>query len=113
MKFTRTIKKNYEFNRVYKRAKRVSSRHLTLYYLPRSRGQRYLGITVARKVRGSVRRNKVKRWLREIYRLHEAEVKPGYSMIILGRVQPEEGDFHRLEQEWLSLLRRSGLANGE
>lgn len=100
MKRTRMLRMNYEFERVFKKGRFFNTKHLTLYVRPRQDQQLMLGVTVAKKVKGSVNRNQIKRWLREIYRHSEQEVVPGYDLILFGRVSPTETNYAALLDCW-------------
>ncbi len=100
MKRTKMLCRNYEFERVFKKGRFFNSKHLTLYVRPRQDKQLMLGVTVAKKVKGSVNRNQVKRWLREIYRQSEQEIAPGYDLILFGRVPPDETSYATLLNCW-------------
>lgn len=105
MKRTKMLCMNYEFERVFKKGRYYNSKHLTLYVRPRQDNQLFLGITVAKKVKGSVNRNQVKRWLREVYRLYEDDVSSGYDLILFGRLSPEETNYHSLLNCWKKLAK--------
>lgn len=62
----RSVKESYVFSRAYRKGKSVCTDHVALYLLPRRRGSGFsLGITVSKKLGGAVRRNRVKRLVRE------------------------------------------------
>ncbi len=61
-----------EFLRVYQEGRRVGGRYFGLFYLRGAGGGHRLGLTVPRQVGGAVVRNRVKRRLREIFRLNRA-----------------------------------------
>lgn len=114
MRSPRIIKKNYEFDRVYCQGKRCYGKWLSLFYVPRKDGGiSRVGIAVSRKVRGAVKRNRVKRVLRAVFWYNLPRVKEGYDLILLGRRELPPGTYAKLEQDFLSLLTKSDLANGE
>lgn len=107
------LKMNYEFNRVYRKGKYLHSKTLTLYYRPRGDQKNRLGITVSRKVRGSVKRNRLKRQLREIYRLNEHMIPDGWDIVLLGRLDPEQTDYAQMNGDYLRLINRAKLDRHE
>ncbi len=109
VKQTLPLKSKYQFGRTYRKGERYSSKHLTLYCFTRRDQRLYRGVAVAKKLKGSVRRNRVKRWLRELYRHSEHLITPGYDLILLGRVTPEECTYQQLFQEWQKILQKSGI----
>lgn len=109
MKYLR-IKKNKEFQRIFEKGKRGFSAHLTILYLPSE--QMKMGICVSKKHGKSVQRNRVKRLIREIFRLHHEEMKENYSYVILPKVA-EEYDYKTLEKEFLYIIKRKKLRKEE
>ena len=65
-----TVKENYEFRRIYRKGRSVVSPCLVVYCQKNRRGQSRLGVTVSTKLGHAVVRNRVRRRLREIYRLN-------------------------------------------
>ncbi|MCL2740167.1 MAG: ribonuclease P protein component, partial [Oscillospiraceae bacterium] len=94
MQHTESIKLNKEFRKLYYRGKSTSSPFIVLYYLPaRHLGNRNtLGITVSTKVGKAVRRNKIRRWIKEAYRSFEPNLRTGYMLVILARKRAGEED---------------------
>lgn len=109
MKFTVTIKRNHEFQRLYHKGKSAVSPYLALYCRRRRQPGNRLGFTVGKKVGGAVTRNRVRRRLREIYRLHESELRTGYDLVVVARVKAAFADYHKLESSFLSLADKLGV----
>ncbi len=85
MKDTISIKLNREFQRVYKRGQRKGGKYLTVYALKNRLGSNRLGITVGKKFGNSVQRNRMKRLIRENYRLIEEKLCCGYDIVVVAR----------------------------
>lgn len=66
------IRRRAEFTVCYERGRRLHSAHFLLFLLPRADGLGRTGMAVSRKVGNAVTRNRVKRLLREFFRLHAA-----------------------------------------
>ena len=113
MKFTVTMKRNHEFQRLYHKGKSAASPYLALYCRKSRRGQNRLGFTVGKKVGCAVKRNRVRRRLREIYRLHEGELTPGYDIVVVARVRAAHSRYRELERSLLSLADKLGLLRKE
>ena len=79
------------------------------FSLKSKRGQNRLGFTVGKKVGCAVKRNRVRRRLREIYRLHEDELVPGYDIVVVARVKAVYARYAQLEKSFLSLADKLGL----
>ena len=59
--------------------------------------------------RHAVVRNRIRRRLREIYRLHEREIVRGYDLVVVSRVRACAADYHQLETAFLSACAKLGL----
>ena len=75
MKRAITLKENYEFRRVYNKGKSGVSSFLVVYARPNRSGRNRLGVTVSTKLGKAVVRNRVRRRLREIFRLSQPELR--------------------------------------
>jgi len=69
------LRKNNEFEQVYTQGKRVYGDGFTLIYHDNQLGYCRLGISIHRRIKGAVKRNRIKRIIRESFRL-EREIYP-------------------------------------
>jgi len=106
---TSSIKRNNEFRRIYALGKSAATGNIALYCKRNRRGCSQLGITVSTKVGKAVIRNRVRRRLREIYRLHEASIARGYDLVIVARVKSPYATYKQLERDFLRLVDKLGL----
>ena len=104
-----TVKENYEFRRIYRKGRSAVSPCLVVYCQKNRRGQSRLGVTVSTKLGHAVVRNRVRRRLREIYRLHERQIARGYDLVVVSRVRARTADYHQLEAAFLSACAQLGL----
>ena len=104
MKFTTSLKKNHEFKRLYNKGKSAASQCLVVYCRRNGTTENRLGITVSTKIGGAVQRNRVRRRLKEIYRLHEEQLTSGHDVVIVARVRSRFAGFQELESSVLSLF---------
>ena len=109
MQTTSSIKRNYEFRRLYASGKSAGTSHIVLYAKRNRQGKSQLGITVSTKVGKAVIRNRVRRRLREIYRLYEGEICPGFDLVIVARVKSPTASYAQLERDFLRLRDKLGL----
>ena len=80
-----------------------------LYVLPNRRKVSRLGITVSTKVGKAVVRNQIRRRLKEIYRLQEAQLSPGFDIVIVARVKASGASYQSLERDFLYLGKKLGM----
>ena len=110
MKHTESLKKNYEFARVYKKGNYFTSNNLTLYVLSNKKSKKRIGITVSKKSYGrSVDRNRIRRLVRESYRGFEEELKENADMVFVVRKNKELPSLKVINEEVTYLLKQSGL----
>ncbi len=109
MKFTSTLKKNYEFHRLYSKGKSAVTPFLVVYARQSKRPGNRIGITVSTKLGKAVKRNRVRRRLREIYRLNESRFAPGTELVIVARSRAVTATYRQLESAFLSACGKLGL----
>ena len=85
MKQTISLNKNEQFLQVYKKGKRSYHPNFTLYYLQNGLSCNRLGIKTGKKLAGAVKRNRVRRLVKESYRLLESELLIGYDLIFAAK----------------------------
>lgn len=100
MKRETSIKENYEFRRIYAKGKSGVSPFLVVYCRPNRRGNNRLGVTVSAKLGKAVVRNRVRRRLREIYRLSQPGMKRGYDIVLVARSRAVTASYRELERAY-------------
>jgi len=102
MNKTVPIKENRLFRALYARGKSASAKSMAVYVLKnRQKTVNRLGLTVSVKLGGAVVRNRIRRRLREVYRLHEHQLKEGFDIVIVARHRAYDAPFSQLENDWL------------
>ena len=109
MKFTVSLKENRVFRRLYAKGKSAVAPTMVLYCRRNGLGKNRIGYTVSNKVGHAVVRNRIRRRLREIYRLHEQQIARGYDLVVVSRVRARTADYHQLEAAFLSACAQLGL----
>lgn len=100
LKESTTVKKNHEFRRMYQKGKSSVNSFLVLYIRPNRLGHNRLGVTVSSKLGKAVTRNRIRRRLREIWRLNDPQLRQGYDMIVVARSRAVRGSYHELERAY-------------
>ena len=113
MQFSKSLKLNHVFRRLYHKGKSAANKHLVLYCRRNGSSENRIGLTVSGKLGHAVVRNKIRRRLREIYRLHESRFLPGYDIVVVARSRAVTASYRQLEQAYLSLAKNLGLLHKE
>jgi ribonuclease P protein component len=101
------------FRAVYQRGRRAGGQWMTVVVLPRrpaageSPGDARLGVSVSKDHGGAVRRNKLKRLLREAFRLERAGLPAGIDLVLIPRQRPEDFPLAELRSELVRLVPRA------
>ena len=85
MKYSESLKKNRDFQNIYKKGKSYANRYLVMYVLENDTDRNRLGISVSKKVGNSVIRHHVTRLIRESYRLQEDMFNSGLDIVVIAR----------------------------
>lgn len=113
MKKTVSLKENHLFRRAYQKGKTAADGRLALYVRRRGGQGNRLGLTVSTKLGHAVVRNRVRRRLREIYRLHEDQLIGGVDVVVVARVRAAHSRYSQLESSFLRLADKLGLLKKE
>lgn len=103
MKFSDSLKKNRDFQRVYQNGRSYANRYLVMYALNNDSDQNRLGISVSKKVGNSVIRHRVTRLIRESYRLQEDMFHSGWDIVVIARASAREANYHEIEDALMHL----------
>ena len=105
MKFSESLKKNRQFQFVYKNGKSYANKYLVMYVKENGLGKNRIGISVSKKVGNSVVRHRITRLIRESYRLHENVFNSGLDMVIVARVNANSVGYTEIERALLHLAK--------
>ena len=106
------LKKNKEFQRVYRRGVSAGDDVLVLFLLPNRTGKVRFGFSVSKRVGKAVVRNRVRRILREICRLNENWFPGGHDVVIIARSAARELGFRELAEHVRKLAARAARKTG-
>jgi ribonuclease P protein component len=103
MKFSDSLKKNADFQGVYRNGKSYANRLLVMYVLENHTDQNRIGISVSKKVGNSVIRHHVTRLIRESYRLQEDVFNSGLDIVVIARAGAKDASYRDIESALLHL----------
>jgi len=109
MLYTKSLTKNHEFKRLYSKGNSAASKLVVVYCIRNGKEENKLGITVSTKLGGAVQRNRIRRRLKEIYRLNEHSLRNGYNIVLVARLRSRYSGWSELEASVLSLFGKLGL----
>lgn len=104
MQRSESLKKNQDFQKVYKHGTSKGNRYLVMYVLKNQYMKNRLGISVSKKVGNSVVRHRTTRLIRESYRLNQDNLKTGYDMVVIARQTAKGQNYHTIESAFLHLI---------
>ena len=108
MKFSSALKLNHIFRRLYATSGHANG-YLVLYAKKNRTESNRVGITVGKKLGHAVVRNRIRRRLREVYRLNESLFTPGWDIVVVARSRCIRASFSDLSEAYLSLARKAGI----
>lgn len=105
------LKKNYEFKNVLRKGKRIKGKQIEIFFIKENISMNKMGIAIGKKVGNSVSRNKIKRLIRENYRLLEDKINIGNCFIILWnkRVNGNEADFYIIKEDMTKIFKKINI----
>jgi len=103
---TQRVRRRGEFQRVFDRGYKVSSRYFTLVLVPGASSRARLGIVASRKLGDAVRRNRAKRLIREMFRHIDESPAVGVDVVVIPRRDVFDAPFTDLERDFLVAWRR-------
>ena len=108
-----SLKKNRDFQLLYKEGKSRANRYLVLYVKENGLEKNRLGVSVSKKVGNSIVRHRITRLIRESYRLHEDMFNSGLDMVVIARVRAKDREMREIESALLHLGKLQGVLKKE
>lgn len=104
-----SLKKNKDFQILYKEGKSCANRYLVLYVRENGMDQNRFGVSVSKKVGNSVVRHRITRLIRESYRLHEDMFNSGLDMAVIARASAKGRSMNEICSALLHLGKLQGV----
>ena len=108
MKFSTSLKFNHIFQRLY-RSRGQADGLLVLYARRNRTDANRVGITASKKLGKAHIRNRIRRRVREVYRLNEDKFQSGWDIVVVVRSKAVESDFQKLTASYLANAKKLGL----
>ncbi len=107
---TKGLKKDTDFRKVYKKGKSTANKYLVMYTFENQSQESRIGISVSKKVGNAINRNKIKRRIREAYRLNvDEKVKNGYDIVFIARISSKEATYKDIEKSVINLSKKAKI----
>lgn len=110
MKYSESLKKNSDFQQVYRHGTSQANRLLVMYVLPGQHMRNRLGISVSKKVGNSVVRHRLTRLIRESYRLNETLFERNQDIVVIARPSAKGRSYQEIEKALLHLASKHHIA---
>ena len=105
MQFSESLKKNHQFQFVYKNGRTYANKYFLMIIKENGLDKNRLGISVSKKVGNSVVRHRVTRLVRESYRLHESVFNSGLDIVVVARAGAAQIGYYEVESALLHLAK--------
>ncbi len=106
-----SLKKNRDFQNVYRNGKSKANKYLVMYVLENQLDSNRLGISVSKKVGNSVIRHHLTRLIRESYRLNKEMFNSGLDIVVIVRESAKDRKYKEIESALLHLGKINGILN--
>lgn len=115
MKKTKMLKKNYEFKNVLSKGKYFSGKNIEAFIKDNNKIYNLLGLAISVKVSKAVGRNRIKRLIRENYKLLEPEIKSGKSIVFLWKknIDVKNATFENIEADMNYIFDKAKIKSKE
>jgi len=100
------LRKPADFKRVYEAGYRMGDHCLLIFMAPNGRPRSRVGVTVSRKHGKATQRNRLKRLLKEAFRLCQYDIPAGFDYVLIPRPRPQPPQLRELQASLRRLARR-------
>ena len=113
MKYSESLKKNSDFQLVYRKGTSFANRYLVMYVRKNQLEKNRLGISVSKKVGNSVVRHRITRLIRESYRLNEELFQRGLDIVVIARVNAKDNRYAQIERAMIHLAEKHQITGNK
>lgn len=100
------VKRNEDFQAIFKKGKSIANRQFVVYTLIKEEQDYFrLGISVSKKLGNAVKRNYIKRCIRNFFQEYGGNIQPGNDYVVIARKPTSEMDYHQMEKSLIHVLR--------
>ena len=107
------LKKNYEFKNVLSKGKYYSGKNIEAFIKENNKNYNFLGLAISTKTGKAVKRNKIKRLIRENYKILESQIKDGKSIVFLWKkkVDIKNATFENIKSDMNNIFEKANIKN--
>lgn len=110
MKKKYRIKKNNDFQRVFKHGKSMANRQFIIYTLEQSEEPEFrIGLSVSKKIGNAVTRNRVKRLIRQVFLEEKERIIKGKDFVVIARKPAAEMTYHEVKSSLKHIFKKAKL----
>lgn len=111
MKKTKMLKKNYEFKNVLSKGKYYSGKNIEAFIKDNNKNYNFLGLAISVKTGKAVRRNNIKRLIRENYKILEPQIRYGKSIVFLWKKKAdiENATFENIKSDMNNIFEKASI----
>ena len=110
MEYSESLKKNRDFQLVYKKGTSYANKYLVMYVRENQLEKNRIGISVSKKVGNSVVRHRLCRLIRESYRLNESAFAENLDIVVIARAGAKDRSYSEIESAFMNLAQRHQIA---
>jgi len=99
------IKKKKDFFLLYKKGNHYRGKYLIILHLPNEFDFSRMGVVVSKKIGNAVKRNKIKRWIRTLFRRNKSLIKNSLDFIIIAKKEIREASWIEVQEDYLKAIK--------
>ena len=98
------IRKRNDFLSLYRKGKRYRGKYFNLIYFSNKMSFSRMAVVASKKIGTAVKRNKIKRWIRALFRRNKDLLKNSFDIIFVVRKEIQDATWTKLEEEYLCAI---------